>query len=432
MTPTIRRPLRRAGAAAAALALSLAAAACTIEDKDKATAPGAAPGAARTDTPGVTADSIKLGISYPDYAAVKSFVNIDQGDFEATYKALIDKINAAGGIQGRKIVPVFAKTSLVSPAAAQEACVKLTQDEKVFAVVNLMPGNAQVPCYTQTNRTAVIGSPLDPDMNAAGQAPWFSFDTGLIARKSVEAFAARGDLAGHKIAIATVSNDQAQTDAQVLPALQAAGITPVANGTITLNGADPAALGQQAGVLFQKAQATGADTLLMVGGAAQIIPQVLEKTTWRPRLLFTVVPAGYTTGKGQHDFGTLKDAAAGSQIVDWSDPALTACADTVTQADPSLAGKLVDPATVGGGAPTPGASMASACRNLALFKAIADKAGPTLDYTTFRQAGNSLGRFHIPGFREDANYGPNTPDGAIPVRATVYDQAGNQFVPAAN
>ncbi|MGR7001685.1 hypothetical protein ACU686_32725 [Yinghuangia aomiensis] len=278
----------------------------------------------------------------------------------------------------------------------------------------------------------MIGSPLEPEMNAAAQAPWFSFDTGLIPRKSVEAFAARGDLAGRKVAIATVSGDEAQTSAQVLPALQAAGITPVANGTLTMGGADPAVLGQQAGVLFQKAQASGADTLLLVGRAAQIVPQVLEKTTRRPRLLFTVIPAGYTTGKGQHDFGTLKDSVAGSQVVDWSDPALTACADTVTWADPNLAGRLVDPATVGGGQPTPGASMASACRNLALFTAIADKAGPALDYTTFRQAGNSPGRFHVPGFREDANYGPNTPDGAIPVRVTVYDPAGNRFVPAPN
>ncbi|NUS56540.1 MAG: ABC transporter substrate-binding protein, partial [Streptomycetaceae bacterium] len=247
MTPTFRPALRRAGAAAAVLALSLVSAACTIEDKDKASA-GAAPGdaAARTDTPGVTADSIKLGIAYPDYAEVKSFVNIDQGDFEAGYKALIDKINADGGIQGRKIVPVFGKTSLVSPASATETCVKLTQDAKVFAVINNLPGNAQVPCFLQTYRTAVIGSPLDTEMNAAAQAPWFSFETGRIPRKSVEAMAARGDLAGRKVAVVTVSNDQAQTDSQVLPALQAAGITPVSNGTLTMNGADPAALGQQA------------------------------------------------------------------------------------------------------------------------------------------------------------------------------------------
>ncbi|MFI1381845.1 ABC transporter substrate-binding protein [Embleya sp. NPDC020886] len=413
--------------------MTLVAAGCTIESKGPAGAPGAPAGpSVRAEAPGVTADSIKIGIAYPDFAAIKAFVNIDHGDFEATYRALIDKINADGGVQGRKLVPVFAKTNLISPAAAQETCVKLTQEEKVFAVLYAAPGNQQAACYLQNGRTAVIGGPMGAGMYAQARAPWFSFIGEDAAGRAVETFAARGDLAGRKVAVGGVVNDQAQIEQIVLPALKAAGVTPVATGYIAANASDPAAFAQQAGVLFQKAQTAGADTLLSVGAGAQLIPQYLEKTAWRPRQLFTALPDGYLTTKGEHDFSTLKDAVGATQVTDFADPALTACADTVTKADPTLTGKLVDPATVPSGRPTPGASMATACRTLALFAAITDKAGRNLDHATFQQAGFDLGTFHVPGFREPATYRRETPSGAIPIRAMVYDATANRFVPAAN
>ncbi|WP_436776380.1 hypothetical protein [Yinghuangia sp. YIM S09857] len=429
--PRLRHPMARRWSALTAAALSLSVAACTVESKSAAPgASGPAGPAVRAEAPGVTADSIKIGIAYPDYAGVKAFVNIDQGDFEDTYKALIDKINATGGVQGRKLVPVFGKINLVSPAAAQETCVKLTQEEKVFAVLYSGPGNEQAACYLQTGRTAVIGGPMHAGMYAQAQAPWFSFLDQGNAGEAVEAFAARGDLAGRKVAVGAVATDQMQVEQLVMPALKAAGVTPVTTGYIAANASDPAAFSQQAGVLFQKAQTAGADTLLTVGGGAQLIPQYLEKTAWRPRQMFTVPPDGYLTTKGQHDFSTLKDAVTAAPLTDFSDPALTACADTVTQANPALAGKLVDPATVPSGQPTPGASMAAACRTLALFTAIAEKAGKNLDYPSFQQAGFDLGSFHIPGFSDPATYSRQSPSGAIPIRAMVYDAAVNRFVPA--
>ncbi|WP_020549110.1 hypothetical protein [Embleya scabrispora] len=71
-----------------AAALTAAAAGCTVEEKDKPTTPvnGPAAGAAAV-APGVTADSIKIGVAYPDTASIKVFTNIDLGDYEAAYKA---------------------------------------------------------------------------------------------------------------------------------------------------------------------------------------------------------------------------------------------------------------------------------------------------------------------------------------------------------
>ncbi|WP_331772468.1 ABC transporter substrate-binding protein (plasmid) [Embleya sp. NBC_00888] len=42
-------------------------------------------------------------------ASVKASVNIDLGNYEAACRALIDRINARGGINGREILTVFGK-----------------------------------------------------------------------------------------------------------------------------------------------------------------------------------------------------------------------------------------------------------------------------------------------------------------------------------
>ena len=48
-------------------------------------------------------------MTYVDTKALAAVnLNYNLGDYEATYKALFDDINAKGGINGRKIEPIFA------------------------------------------------------------------------------------------------------------------------------------------------------------------------------------------------------------------------------------------------------------------------------------------------------------------------------------
>lgn len=69
-----------------------------------------------------------------------------------------------------------------------------------------------------------------------------------------------------------------------------------------------------------------------------------------------------------------------------------------------------------------------ACRNLALFKAIADKAGQDLNYESFQNAGFNLGSFQDPGNAGRATYAQASPHGAVPVRLFTYDPAVQKFV----
>ena len=109
--------------------------------------PGIANGAADNQSgQGVTPTSIKLGITYLDASAIKNIVNIDPGNYQVAYTTLIRQINTKGGINGRKIVPVFEPIDPIGTASAATACTALTEDDKVFAVIGFFQP-ADTACY---------------------------------------------------------------------------------------------------------------------------------------------------------------------------------------------------------------------------------------------------------------------------------------------
>ena len=94
--------------------------------------------------PGITATTINIGITLFKIGGVaKGFgSDADPGDTEAQANAALSYVNAHGGIAGRKVVPIFHTFDLTRPGLSdgqseQEACAKWTQDNKVFAVINI-------------------------------------------------------------------------------------------------------------------------------------------------------------------------------------------------------------------------------------------------------------------------------------------------------
>jgi ABC-type branched-subunit amino acid transport system substrate-binding protein len=107
----------------------------------------------RADDSGVTNDQIKVGITYVDLEALRPVgIKIDHGDYETSFKTVIDDINANGGVNGRKIVPVFAPVNPVGTDPAQAACLKLTEDQKVFAVVGFFLNARRCAMSNSTTR----------------------------------------------------------------------------------------------------------------------------------------------------------------------------------------------------------------------------------------------------------------------------------------
>lgn len=108
------------------------------------TATGGTTGASlgSTSVRGVTATEIRVGILYSangEQAAKTAGYNVNRGNEEQNWRAVIAEVNARGGVVGRRLVPVFFKWDAQSTqtTASQEAaeCAAFTQDSPVFAVV---------------------------------------------------------------------------------------------------------------------------------------------------------------------------------------------------------------------------------------------------------------------------------------------------------
>ncbi|WP_166140115.1 ABC transporter substrate-binding protein [Nocardioides ochotonae] len=105
--------------------------------------------------PGVSSDSVKVVFVAVDLDAVQettNFITASVGDQEAQVQALEDWVNDNGGVGGKELDAVFrlydGKND--SPAAEEQLCNQITQDDKAFAVVltGQFQSNAR-PCYAQ-------------------------------------------------------------------------------------------------------------------------------------------------------------------------------------------------------------------------------------------------------------------------------------------
>jgi hypothetical protein len=108
---------------------------------------------------GVTADSIRIGVLLLDLVKLKESAGVELkwGDNQAQYQEAIDTINEDGGVLGRQLDPVYVFVDPLSETGYQEACVQLTEDEQVFAVIGFVRPASAALCYTGTGDTPFVG-----------------------------------------------------------------------------------------------------------------------------------------------------------------------------------------------------------------------------------------------------------------------------------
>jgi ABC-type branched-subunit amino acid transport system substrate-binding protein len=375
----------------------------------------------------VTADSIKVGITYVDLEAVKQFTDIDHGDYEASYRAIIDAVNANGGVLGRMIEPVFAPVDPVNPAANDESCVKLTEDNEVFAVIGFFQDDA-VLCYVQDHEMAVLGGVMNAARLAAAKAPWFTLERNADTQNTIglEALVADGTFEGSKVAVAVGPTDEALLDA-ALPALADAGVEVVSSAVLEDTGGDAAATEQNVKVIAEKFRSDGADVVLVAGSAFLPFANGLAKTDFRPRLASTDYSsaASFTFSEGA-DTSVLDGlSVAGVAPFTFDDPEFQACKATIEAAVPGL--EIVD-GSQDPGLPGDYVSANAACDFVGLFVTIATKAGADLTYDTFRAAGESLGAYARSGSPTVNEYSAEHPDGDPAVYVYHWDSGSSRLV----
>lgn len=419
----------------AALVL-LAVTACSANDETSSEGGGSAgdpagssaEGAATGPSPGVTDDAVKVGITYLDLESIREIVDLDQGDYEASFQAVIDEINDAGGIHGRLIEPVYAPVSPIDTASAEEACVRLTEDEDVFAVVGYFQDDG-VLCPVADHGTAVIGGNVTAARFEQADAPWFTVEPGEDEEvDSVRALAEAGELDGKLGAFASILN-QADLEDVYLPLLEDLGIEPVDSAVLDAPFDDATAQNQATAVIAERFESQGIDTVLVVGTAGLPFANGITPLGYRPQIRATN-PSGiaaYAYG-ADPDF-SIVDAtiAGGAANAEFDEPAMQDCLDTLVSA--GVEPEYVDPAEIPRGEPTPFNAAIAACRQIPLLEAILDAAGPELNYGTFQRGGESLQDLHLPGSEDRYDFGPYpSNDGDLPMYLQRFSQELNYFV----
>jgi hypothetical protein len=113
---------------------------------------------------GVTDGEIRIGLQFNDDSSDSTFHavgarGVSTGDVGGSFRALIDSVNAQGGVAGRKLVGVFHKVNNSDgtfDSQAQVACTRFTEDEPVFAAVLDGNLNASLPACLASRKVVTI------------------------------------------------------------------------------------------------------------------------------------------------------------------------------------------------------------------------------------------------------------------------------------
>jgi ABC-type branched-subunit amino acid transport system substrate-binding protein len=379
---------------------------------------------------GVTADTIRLGITYPDLEAIRDVVQLDHGDYEAAYRAIIDDLNAQGGVLGRMIEPVFAPVNPIGTQPADEACVRLTEDEQVFAVLGNLQDDGPL-CYVEQHDTAAVGGIMTDERLSRAGAPWFTTEpnASTLATNLVSAYLDGGVFDGATVALAGRVTDQADVEAAAAQ-LEDAGVDIAETAILEDFGGDTVAADNAIAVFAQRFEASDVDTVLVVGDGFLPIATGMAKTTFRPTLVATSYNSvtAYLGDDAANDLSLLEGLVVGSVTPgypgSWDDPELQDCIDIVEAATGTT---INDPELRTDDQPENLVSARAACWYVRLFAAIATAAGPDLTNDSFRAAGDTLGDHPVAGIGL-GHYTAETPDGGFPIYLYRYDPAEEDLV----
>ena len=352
---------------------------------------------------GVTAETITIGVTYLDIDQLVElgFSPATWGDQEQVIQALVDDINVRGGINGRQVEVIMDKYNPIGATEAEAACLRLTEDNEVFAILFGFLGPAEVAntCIVGTQETILVGGTITPERLADARAPWVNervtreVSTGAL----FTLLEAEGMLEGRSIAVVADSSAAAQLE-EVAGLLRARGIEPVLEIATSSQVADLIAQNQEWAALSERIRAAGTNTLLLVGNASAGIENAslngLEVDIW----------ATDASGLGSNIGSNVNPESArgvitvgsmtGSQIFE-TDPRFKECLDAFNANHPDI--EIKHPDTLEEGEPLWFTALSGHCRFFQIFELLATAAGPILTHETFAEAIANIGEFSIAG-----------------------------------
>lgn len=384
---------------------------------------GSSPGEARTASDiGISADIITVGVPVPDASAMgdtEGGVKFGEtvGDFRKQYQAAIDAVNEAGGINGRQVVAEYRTYAAGDADAMRAACIYLTEEKKVFAVLAGFYGEP-ILCITEQHDTPLVASASEPDdYYARSNGNYFSISTSKdrTLTNLVDSLHRDGLLEGKTIGVLDQEGvDAIPVDRSLLPALEAAGYDVAYHSRIAN---DVGAAQSQIPLEVQRMRGAGVDTIIVASGLirATVFAQEANNQRWRPQYLLSDFASGatdiYTIAMPDSFDGSIGYTAfrTGEARKGQAEPAHDA---RCRQGYEQRTGETVDRRTI------VYTNVVWACGITNLFARGMAAAGPNPTRDSFSQALQNLGEFPLP-FGDRGSFRPgkfDAPDSTRQVR----------------
>jgi ABC-type branched-subunit amino acid transport system substrate-binding protein len=367
-----------------------------------------------SQTQGVTKDSIKIGIPLVDFDAIKDYVDYTFGDTEAVSRVFVDSINKNGGINGRKLDPVYIKYQSIPGGKPDplSMCTSFAEDDKVFAVLGVFidfSGQGQ-ECLTKEHNVIHIGHEIDQ--------PWIDASPGglmltpdatkeTIAAGLVRQLAATGRLKGKTVAVVGDKNNQSRVDKVIVPELKKAKAKLGSTAILNITGTDTTAAQAQVDSFVEKWKSEGVNMVFLAGNnvSAKQFAESIKAGLPKAQLV-TDTDTTLEEAKGEQQSGAKPNPYEGmisatgltpSQRWANKSPILQQCVDIYEKATgtkvpgPDARKKTSDGRTI-----NTDQAVTDACGDLMMFKEIAEKVGKNLTVKNWQNTVNSFGSIDLP------------------------------------
>jgi Periplasmic binding protein len=257
---------RRAVIVVGVLVVALGFAACGGSGTSKSGSAGTS--STVTLSVGVTATSIKMGVSLIDFACVEAFTNSVRFGQPAIYQTFIDYVNQHGGVAGRKIVPVYKMFCPIGTASILAACTSLTEDNQVFAVLGTFydpSGDAQTCIAGQHHRVLLTFDLTQAimDKSPAGLIVNAGSNPDRLVRVLLELLAKRNTLKGRTVAVLGDTTEASTVNDTILPGLKKLGVKLASTGLLAISGSDTTAAQSQLDSFIERWKTEHVDTVFL-------------------------------------------------------------------------------------------------------------------------------------------------------------------------
>jgi hypothetical protein len=378
----------------------------------------ALPAAAGAATPVDRASSNARGVTKSTINVVFPVVNLQAlssvygfaGDVEYTEQAkairlFVGQINAAGGINGRKINAIISSFNPASESDMRALCKDWTEGSPAaFAVLDGVgdwTGDNEL-CVAQEGHTPFIGQWTTVSNWTQEGSPylwWTGPDDASILQAVVQWGHGAGLLGGQRkvgVIAGDRASDQLALDDYLLPDLKRIGVQPVVE-TIPAQPAEAAATGSDAPLIVEKLRAAGVDSVIPLMPFNAFLPVLSAETQQKyfPKLLLSDYESSIESALGllpipfekaldgqegvtTETLGGIDDSRPEAQ--GGYDPGVRSCWNTWHKAYPQIPkGNMNDFIEEQG-------PVQGWCQEIRLFAKAATMAGPDLNRRTFVEA----------------------------------------------